>query len=608
LNKQSQGFMLPSVVIMATAILIIAVALAQLVVNNYTALTRSMYSQISQTAAKAGIDYAKEQFVATGTYAGTSETTIIQNGKYRVTFTVTVLSTSADGLKKEVQSVGKLYLPEISNTQFAVRTIRSDIIRTSATAITPDQLSPMAWYDSSVNSSLHSPAPPASNWTTLNTDSQDYLDERTSDGSQTNGSWNASWMGLGYSSQLGNVYGGMIFDLSGIPDGSVINSAYIQVVTQGTTSGTSTIAIQALADGQSPATNHFSAPSASNQLRGKTTVGPTVSWVLTDWPVGSQAKQSPDVKDIVQAVINQSGFNQASEHVAFRFNRTAGSATHRVNKSASSLIVNYSAGANTPIASGASVATWDDISGNGHHLVAPSGREPTYLTSQQNNLPMLDFPYSGGTNGKYMNSASFNLASTANAGTMFVVAKGDPSAGSGASFARLQGTIPAEPNCVGGQSCTSRTYELARNGSGSDAGFYIDRSGAGGTSTLSAAATSIFNSQAAMLTGGVAYAIDSCNPSLSKASVDIAHDRFTTVNCPGNTSYPKSFKSGLTISVANGRGDRNFDGQIGELIIYNKQLSCQQVQSIQKYLRNKWFGDSGDTNIIACPTLPIPGF
>jgi len=605
--KCASGFMLPSVIIMSTAILLIATALTQLVINNYTALTRAMYSQISQTAAKAGVDYAKEQFVATGAYDGTGETVVIQNGKYRVTFEVNVLSTSADGLKKEVESVGRLYLPELSTTQFAVRSIRSDIIRTTATALTPDQLSPMAWYDASDISTLHKPASPAVNYTNLNTSMNDYLNERTSDGTQTNGSWNTSWMGLGYSSQLGNVYGGMIFDLSGIPDGATVNSAYIQVITQGTTSGVSWIEIQALADGQAPVSNHFSSPPASNQLRNKTTVGPSVNWVATDWPVGSQAKQTPDIKDIIQAVIDQPGLDQSTEHVAFRFNRVFGLGTHRVNKGVSSLIVNYTLAANTPIANGDKVVTWDDKSGNGRHLNAPSGREPTYLTSQQNGLPMIDFPYSGGSSGKYMNTGTFNLANTASAGTMFIVAKGDNTSGDNASFGRLQGSIPSEANCVGGQSCTTRTYELARSGSGSSAGFYVDRSGAGGTSTLSALATTIFNGQAAMLTGGVAYAVGSCNPNMAQASADIAHDRFTTINCP-TTDYPKSFKDNLVISIANGRGDRNFDGQIAELVFYDKQLSCQQVQSIQKYLKVKWFNDTSDTNIIACPAPPIPGF
>lgn len=600
--------MLPSVLIISTALLIVAAALMQLVVNNYTSLTRAMYSQIAQTAAKSGVDYAKEQFVATGSYDGTDETTIIQNGKYRVTFEVNVLETSSDGLKKEVESTGRLYLPEISTTQFAVRAIRSDIIRTTATAITPDQLSPMAWYDASDNSTLHGFGTTTTNWTHLNTADEDYLNERTSNGTQTNGSWNANWMGLGYSSQLGEVYGATLFDLSGIPDGATINSAHIQMKSQGTTVGLSWIQIAALADGQQPAGNSFSPPNASNQIRGKSTVGPTENWVALDWPIGNQSRQTPDISNIVQAIIDQPGFDQANEYAAFRFTRVFGLGTHRVNKGESSIVVNYTLSGNTAIGNGDEVVTWDDKSGNGRHLVAPTGREPTYLTGQQNGLAMLDFPYSGGSSGRYMQTNQFDLLNTAAAGTMFVVAKGDPTSGDNASLARLQSTIPSEPNCAGGLACTTRTYELARSGSGTNAGFYIDRSGPGGTSSLPVLTTGIFDSQTSMLVGGVAYAVGSCNPSMDQASADIAEDRFTTVNCPESGEYPKSFKDNITITIANGRGDRNFDGQIGEVIIYDKQLSCQQIQSIQKYLREKWFGDTSDTNIIACPAPPIPGF
>lgn len=607
-GSKTNGFMLPSVVILSTAMLIIAAVLAQLVVNNYTALTRSIYAQIAQTAAKSGVDYAKEQFVATGAYDGTSETTVVQNSKYRVTFEVSVLETSSDGLKKEVESIGRLYLPEISTTQFAVRSVRSDIIRTTATLLTPDQLSPMAWYDASSNNTLHGAGSATNNWTYLNNSSQDYLNERTSNGTQTSGSWNANWMGLGYSSQLGGVYAGTLFDLSGIPDGATINSAYIQMVSQGTTIGLSWVQIEALVDGQAPVSNDFSPPSASNQLRNKTRVGPTINWIALDWPIGNQAKQTPDIKDIVQAVIDQPGFDQQNEFAAFRFSRVFGLGTHRINKGQSSIVVNYTVSGSTAVQNGDSVVTWDDKSGNGHHLVAPSGREPTYVTNQQNGLAMIDFPYSGSTSGKYMQSDSFDLGSTATAGTMFIVAKGDNTSGDNASLARLQGTIPTEANCAGGQSCTTRTYELARNGSSLNTGFYIDRSGTGGTSTLSALSDGTFNSATSMLTGGVAYAVGGCNPNIDQASVDIAYNRLTTVNCPSGGIYPKSFKDGLTITVADGRGDRNFDGQIGELIIYDKQLSCQQVQSIQKYLRQKWFGDTSDTNIIACSAPPAPGF
>lgn len=607
-NKSGSGFMLPGVLIISMALLVIAISLTQLAVSNYSALTSSVYSQIAQTAAKSGVDYAKEQFVATGSYDGTDETVIIENDKYRVSFEVNVLETSADGLKKEVESIGRLYLPEISTTQFAVRAIRSDIIRTTATVLTPDQLSPMAWYDASDNDTLHGSGAASANWTHLNTANEDYLNERTSNGTQTNGSWNANWIGLGYSSQLGEVYAGMLFDLSGIPDGATINSAYIQMVSQGTTVGLSWIRIAALADGQQPAGNSFSPPNTSNQIRGKSTVGPTENWVALDWPIGNQVRQTPDISDIVQAVIDQPGFNQAGEYAAFRFTRVLGLGTHRVNKGQSSIVVNYTTSGATPVGNGDDVVTWDDKSGNGRHLAAPSGREPTYLENQQNGLPMLDFPYSGGTSGKYMETGQFDLINTADAGTIFVVAKGNSGSGSDASFVRMNGSIPAESNCAGGQSCTSRTYELARSGSGSNAAFYIDRSGLGGISTLSAAAESIFDGQAAMLTGGVAFAVSGCNPSLSQASADIAHNRFTTVNCPESGEHPKSFKDDLTITIANGRGDRNFNGQIGEVIVYDKQLSCQQVQSIQKYLREKWFGDTGDTNIIACPAPPVPGF
>jgi hypothetical protein len=64
----------------------------------------------------------------------------------------------------------------------------------------------------------------------------------------------------------------------------------------------------------------------------------------------------------------------------------------------------------------------------------------------------------------------------------------------------------------------------------------------------------------------------------------------------------------VRISAASGKNGAIFNGYIGEMIVYDKQLSCHQVQSVQKYLRQKWFNDTSDANVIACPAPPIPSF
>lgn len=605
-ESAQSGFMLPSIIAISGALLIISLAVAQLVISNQQAVTRGMYEQIALTAAKSGIDYAKEQFVATGSYDGTSEQAIIANGQYRATFEVTVLETSSDGLEKKVESIGRIYIPEESTLNLLLSSVKSELIRTTATAITPDEFSPLAWYDGSDNSTVHETGSTTANWTDLNGNSDDYLNERYSNGSQTNGSWNSNWMSFGYNSVLSSdTYAGTIFHLSGIPDGATINNAYIQFKSHGTTFALSWVQIQALAMSALEPDGSFNAPTASNQLRNQPTVGPTVNWGVLVWPIGGQSgpsQRTPNLRDLVQATLEQPGFDPAVHHIGFRLDRILGIGNHRVSKGEASLVVNYSVEETSTAEDGDAVSTWDDKSGNGRHLEASGSNQPIYQTAEQNGLSMVQFQ-----NGDFMQSQVFDLLNQADAGTAFVVTRANAASGTGATIFELSGSIPAEANCVGGSPCETRRYRMSRDGSSADLNFVIERSGAGGTAGQGATSPTIFNSSTAMLAGGVAFTPDSCNPDLPNAAIDIAHNSSYVSNCPA-TANPKSFKDGLTMTVGSGTSGAIFDGYIGEIVMYDKQLSCQQTQSVQKYLREKWFADSSDTNIISCPAPPVPSF
>lgn len=605
-RRTEQGFMLPGVIIMSSAIFIIGLAVAQLVISNQQAIVRGMYEQVAQVAAKSGVDYAKDQFLATGAYAGTTEQSIVSNGKYRATFTVEVLSTSADGLEKKIQSTGRIYVPELSSSQLLVSSIKTEIVRTTSTAITPGEFSPLAWYDASDNPTLHPIASTTANWTDLNTDVTNYINERISNGTQTMGSWNQNWISFGYNPTLSSdTYTGVLFHLYGVPKNATINSAYIQFRSNGTTGAVSWININALAMSAIEPDGTFNPPNANNQVRNQPTIGPAVQWFALQWPVGGQAgppQRTPDLKALVQATLDQPGYDPALHHIGFKLDRVLGIGNHRASKGQASLVVNYSVTNDTVMDDGELVATWDDKSGNGRHLRA-TGTEPTYRVNQQNGLPMVQFQSS-----KFMQSDLFSLPETADAGTVFVVGKSNASSGNNATLFRLFGNIPSEPNCVGGNPCTTRAYDFSRSGNGTNMTFFIERGGPGGTANQTASTPNIFNGAAAMLTGGVAFTPGSCKPNLNQSAIDIAHNSDFVSNCPGTSNNPKSFKDDLRISLANGKNGAIFNGDIGEVVVYDKQLSCHQVRSIQKYLRQKWFNDTSDTNVLSCPAPPIPSF
>lgn len=613
-SKVASGFMLPSVIIISATLLIVSLSVTEFIITHQQSLVRGTYKQVAQTAAKSGADYAKEQFIATGGYNGTSEQTVVSNSTYRTTFAVTVLSTSPDGMTKKIESVGKIYLPAQSTTPLLSSDLRTSISAT-ATSVTPDQFSPMAWYDASNNPTVHQVNTGTHNWTDNNTDTSSFINERASDGAQNNAAWTSNVLTLGYNTDLNDTaYTGMLFHLTPLPKTATINSAYIQFRAAGITSpGRDTVEIEALAYSATPHVD-FAGPPAANQLRNQPAIAASASWNVPAWPVAGQSgvpQRSPDLSALVQAVLAQPQFNPATDHIAFRITRTNGNGTRFADRTTASLVVTYT-GAGTPTQANNNdkVTIWDDLSGNGRNLIAAAGNEPTYRTAQQNGLNMVQFPYdrSQGGSGKYMQTIPFNLLAQAQAGTMFIVAQGTTNAGDNATMVRMDGSIPPEPNCIGGLPCVQRIYELARSGNGSNLTFYIQRSQLTSTVGQSADASNVFTGSsppAAMVAGGVAFTPGSCNPSLDLAAIDVANSGSFVSNCPGSTSNPKSFQNALTISAGTGRAGAVFDGMIGEVILYDKQLSCQQVASIQIYLRQKWFNDSTNSNIVTCPAPQV---
>lgn len=616
-SPKKSGFMLPSVITISAALLIISLAIAQFIISNQQLVTQGMFKQITQTAAKSGADYAQEQFTSSGNYNGTSEQVITSNGKYKVTFTVTVLSTSADGFTKKIESTGRVYRPATNTTSLLSSTIRSAITVNSPT-ITPDKFSPIAWYDASNNPTVHQLGTLTSNWTDYNTNNLTFMNERTTDGTQNAASWGSNTLTLGYNANLNaTTYTGMLFSLAQVPKTATITSAYIQFKAAGVTSpGSDQVKIEALAYPGVPASGSFSGPPASSQLLNQPVLAPNVTWNVPAWPVVGQSgvpQRSPDLSALVQATLAQSQYNPSTNKAGFRIQQISGNGTRFADRSVASLVITYTTLGNpTQANNNDKVSIWDDISGNGRNLLASVGNEPTYLTNQQNGLGMVQFPYNrniGGT-GKSMQSVPFSLLNQAQAGTVLIVAQGTSNSGDNASFWRMDGAIPPEVNCIGVNPCLQRIYELGRSGGSGDSIFYIQRSAQGAYTGQSTTISNSFlgGTSSVMLAGGVAFTPGSCNPSLNLAALDFAFNNTYSSNCPGIQSNPKSFQTGLTISAGTGRAGAVLDGLIGEMIVYDKQLSCQQVQALQTYIRGKWFADTGTINVINCPPPQIPAF
>jgi hypothetical protein len=119
---------------------------------------------------------------------------------------------------------------------------------------------------------------------------------------------NSSDLELVYdSSTTGNQYVGMRFANLGIPQGATITNAYIQFTVDETNSGTTSLTIKGQA-----ADNAATFTTALNNISSRPTTTASVTWAPVAWSTVGQAgagQQTPDLKDIVQEIVNRSGWS-----------------------------------------------------------------------------------------------------------------------------------------------------------------------------------------------------------------------------------------------------------------------------------------------------------
>ncbi|MGR0482319.1 MAG: CehA/McbA family metallohydrolase [Candidatus Electronema sp. V4] len=105
----------------------------------------------------------------------------------------------------------------------------------------------------------------------------------------------------------GNQYVGMRFANLGIPQGATITNAYIQFTVDETNSGTTSLTIKGQA-----ADNAATFTTALNNISSRPTTTASVTWAPVAWSTVGQAgagQQTPDLKDIVQEIVNRSGWS-----------------------------------------------------------------------------------------------------------------------------------------------------------------------------------------------------------------------------------------------------------------------------------------------------------
>ena len=171
---------------------------------------------------------------------------------------------------------------------------------------------------------------------------------------------NSSDLELVYdNTSTGNQTIGMRFNGLTIPQGATITNAYVQFTVDETNSGATNLTIQ----GEN--VNHSAAfTSATNNVSSRAKTSASVAWAPASWTSAGQsgsAQQTPDLKNIVQQIVNRSGWtsgNSITLIITGTGERTA-EAYEGSSSSAPTLYVTYSTGG-----SGARIAGSEKLDDN----------------------------------------------------------------------------------------------------------------------------------------------------------------------------------------------------------------------------------------------------
>lgn len=225
----------------------------------------------------------------------------------------------------------------------------------------------------------------------------------------------------------------------------------------------------------------------------------------------------------------------------------------------------------TITSSSGAVSQWNDKSVNAYHLTqATAAEQPTTGTRTINNLNVIDFD---GTSDRLNSGFVVGQLATARAFTMFLVKQSDVlNATEGmVSFHRSTG-FDFENGVVLGKRATNIIEQVL--GRGDNASTFI-------------ASYTTSSSTAALLLTFVASASDFTKTFFTNS---VPKDMRNVDGSMLVSSFLGSGSGNHQIRVGN-RGGYNqfyFNGAIAELIVYDKRLTASEIDSVQRFLMNKW--------------------
>jgi hypothetical protein len=569
LHTTQSGFAMPMILGLMMLISLVGVSIIQTSVQTSGSAVLHSQVQIAHIASKAAIDYAEEQYELNSAYNGTAEQDLFSNSSYRATIEVVILYNEGSSAKR-VQGIGRVYIPELSINAKVVRDIKSTIIRNGEVIYTagqtdPATFNPILWLDANEPASLYESL--TSNTQSIaslyGSSNRDVVEERGSDASNNPGQLSYTGDDLEIardSGTTGNQVTGIRFRGLNTPKSATVDNAYIQFQTDETKSaGYVELTARALASdnpGQWNGNYGVSSPA-------KTTAFTT--WIPPNWNTVGQAgaNERLDVTSIVQEIVNRPGWNPGNS-IAFSITWVTGSGIRTAEKGENggnpSLFVQWTTGS-TGVATndGDSVDQWYDKSGNNRTASFAYGTRPVLKLNQINGLNAVRFSANGALSSTFANITGTEL-------TAFMVMLPRTSSASNARFLSLMNSTQSNDNNTANglipfmKNSTSTTLKQLYNS--------VDGR------TLSSAIDGNWGAFSSKMSG-------SGQERLIKNSTSDSQGSSFGLNYNINQIYV-----GGRRSTSSGADYANMD--VAEIIVYNRNFLCSEIQQIENYLEVKY--------------------
>jgi len=570
---QRDGFILPTILVFITILSVLGASIVSISLQTQTQAIRHSYVQIAHIASKAAIDYAEEQYELNSAYTGTAEQDLLVNTKYRVTIEVVILYNQSSTAKR-IQAYGRVYIPEQSTTALFVRDIKASIIRNGEVIadIDPSDFDPYIWLDANYSESLTKFNPPNEQTVTAiyGSTNKDITEEggsnATASGNRGLQSYSGddlemSWDG----NSLGHQKIGLKFRGLNINNSDTIEESYIQFKNDELKAPSSSQPLQLLVEGiaQDNASSFNGTYAVTNAP--KTTA--KVTWTVPNWNVvgATGANERVDVSTIVREITSRSGWNNGNG-IAFSISWITGSGVRTAEKGspdvAPSLYVRRPASSSANFASsdGDNVNSWVDRSGNGNNASFTYGTRPILKLSQQNGLNAVRF--SG--NGILRAPLTSPMAGTSL--TAFMVARPRTTGTNNARYVSLMNTA---------QTSDSDNYNgimpfYQQTTSSTMANYYRNQVGESVSNAI--------NDTWAIYTSHISAGFE------ERLLRNGAENKSSTIS---NMNYSvNEFFIGGSRSTGAGAFYANFD--VAEIVVYNKSLSCSEMQWLEDHFEAKY--------------------